>query len=69
MTFTFFDLVSAIRERRTLKFRTASEERLAVPVTLHNSSRDSRTWEVTVSDGTSYLWPENNSEVTIISEV
>lgn len=67
--FTFFDLMSALRQIRPLNFRTASQNLVGVPTTVRNSSRDGRTWDISLSTGESFVWSEDNTLPPVISEV
>lgn len=68
-TFTFFELASAARQIRPLKFTGPSSEVIAIPTLINNSSRDGRTWSIGTSGGGQFVWHESNTLPVMISEV
>lgn len=69
VTFTFFDLMSALRQIRRLNFHEAAEDVVDIPIGVRAVSRNARTWEITTSSGHVFQWAEDNASTPIISEV
>lgn len=69
MTFTFFDLVAAIREARPLKFTQSGSEIQSIANGFQAGSRDARIWQVTTREGTVFVWNESNTGGVVISRV
>lgn len=68
-SFTFFDLASAVRQIRKLNFQTASANIIGIPTAIRSSSRNGRTWDITLSNGPTFNWDESNTQVPVISEL
>lgn len=60
MSFTFVELVMALRQIRKVNFQSGYSNIVDVPVAVRNASRDARTWEITTSDGRTFIWNEQN---------
>jgi hypothetical protein len=70
MTFTFFDLVAAMRNITLLKFTAAGSDVQSYVTGVYNASRDSRTWQLQISGEPALrTWEESNTGALVISVV
>lgn len=66
ITFTYFDLITAIRNIKPLRFIGPSFNLTGNPISATRVSRDARSWEIVTSDGQTFLWNESNQLPLII---
>lgn len=68
MTITFFDVVSAMRERRTLRFTSAGNDVVQHVNGIICISRTARYWRIDC-ETTNFNWEESNTGAVVISAV
>lgn len=66
--FQLFDVMAAIRSRRILQFTTGAVVTLAIPTSIHNSSRNGTVWTLNTTNG-EFSWGDENAGPTVIAEV